>query len=182
QIGQKKPDAIFLGGLICENGAQLIKDKVSVLGPNTGKVKLIAPDGFTTTATITGPGSAGPANAEGMYMSVAGAPPETLKGKGAKFATGFQAAKSLSAVEPYTAYAAQAAQVMLDAIARSDGTRAGVMAELFKTNVQNGILGSFTINENGDTNSNPVTVDIASAGKLKTFKVITPPTSLVSAA
>jgi branched-chain amino acid transport system substrate-binding protein len=182
QIGQKNPDAIFLGGLICENGAQLIKDKVAVLGANTGKVKLIAPDGFTTSATITGPGSAGPKNAEGMYMSVAGAPPEKLKGAGATFVNGFKSAKGVSTIEPYTAYAAQAAQVMLDAIARSDGTRAGVMAELFKTNVQDGILGSFTINENGDTNSNPVTVDVAKSGKLETFKVITPPTSLVSAA
>ena len=26
-------DAVFIGGLICENGAQLIKDKVAVLGP-----------------------------------------------------------------------------------------------------------------------------------------------------
>ena len=45
-------DAVFLGGLIDENGAQLIKDKVAVLGPNDGKVKLFAPDGFTTQQTI----------------------------------------------------------------------------------------------------------------------------------
>ena len=32
----------MVGGLICENGGQLIKDKVSVLGPNTGDVKLLA--------------------------------------------------------------------------------------------------------------------------------------------
>jgi ABC-type branched-subunit amino acid transport system substrate-binding protein len=155
---------------------------VSVLGPNTGKVKLIAPDGFTTDATITGAGSAGPKNAEGMYLSVAGAPPEQLKGAGADFVTGFKKSTSAASVEPYTAYAAQAAEVMLTAIANSDGTRAGVMAELFKTKVTDGILGSFTINKNGDTNSNPVTVDIAKSGKLTTFKVITPPTSLVSAA
>ena len=40
-------DAVFLGGLIDENGAQVIKDKVAVLGPNDGAVKLFAPDGFT---------------------------------------------------------------------------------------------------------------------------------------
>ena len=45
-------DAVFLGGLIDENGAQVIKDKVAVLGPNDGDVKLFAPDGFTTQATI----------------------------------------------------------------------------------------------------------------------------------
>jgi len=182
QIGQKKPDAIFLGGLICENGGQLIKDKVTVLGPNTGKVKLIAPDGFTTTATITGAGSAGPKNAEGMYLSVAGLPPEQLKGSGAEFVKNFKAQKSVDTVEPYTAYAAQAAEVMLQAIANSDGTRASVMEQLFKTKVTNGILGSFTINENGDTNSNPVTIDVAKGGKLTTDRVVTPPTSLVAAA
>ena len=157
QIGQKNPDAIFLGGLICENGGQLIKDKVSVLGPNTGKIKLIAPDGFTTSATITGAGSAGPKNAEGMYMSVAGAPPEDLKGAGATFVSGFKKSASVDSVEPYTAYAAQAAEVLLTAIANSDGTRASVTEQLFNTKVTDGILGSFTINENGDTNSNPVT-------------------------
>ena len=39
-------DAIFLGGLISENGGQVIKDKVAVLGPNDGNVKLFGPDGF----------------------------------------------------------------------------------------------------------------------------------------
>ena len=58
QIGATHPDAIFIGGLICENGGQLIKDKVSVLGPNTGKVKLILPDGFTTQSTIDEAGAA----------------------------------------------------------------------------------------------------------------------------
>ncbi len=33
KIKQTDADAVFLGGLICENGAQLIKDKVAVLGP-----------------------------------------------------------------------------------------------------------------------------------------------------
>ena len=34
-IAAKHPDAIMVGGLICENGGQLIKDKVAVLGDNT---------------------------------------------------------------------------------------------------------------------------------------------------
>jgi branched-chain amino acid transport system substrate-binding protein len=172
---------VFLGGLICENGGQLIKDKVSVLGPNTGKVKLIGPDGFTTTATITGSGSAGKQNAEGMYMSVAGQPPEKLTGQGKTFVDTFKTNHSVSTVEPYTAYGAQAAEVMLQAIAASDGTRQSVTDQLFKTKVTNGILGSFSSNANGDTSSNPVTVFKATNGALKTFTVITPPTSLVAA-
>jgi branched-chain amino acid transport system substrate-binding protein len=49
-------DAVFLGGLIDENGAQVIKDKVKVLGPNDGAVKLFGPDGFTTQRRSTRPG------------------------------------------------------------------------------------------------------------------------------
>ena len=47
-------------------------------------------------------------------------------------------------------YQAQAAQITLDAIARSDGTRASVLKEMFKSNVKNGIMGSFHFDKNGD--------------------------------
>jgi ABC-type branched-subunit amino acid transport system substrate-binding protein len=55
-------------------------------------------------------------------------------------------------------YAAEAAEVMLDAIARSDGTRASVTRELMTTRVQNGFLGSFRFDRNGDTNRQWMTV------------------------
>ncbi len=77
-------DAVFLGGLIDENGAQVIKDKVAVLGPNDGAVKLIAPDGFTTQATIDESGSA----AAGMFMSVAGQPIDEFQGTAKEFVDG----------------------------------------------------------------------------------------------
>jgi hypothetical protein len=51
---------------------------------------------------------------------------------------------------PYSVYQAQAAQIMLNAIARSDGTRASVVKELFKTKVKNGIMGTFNFDKNGD--------------------------------
>ena len=56
-IAAKHPDAIMVGGLVCENGGQLIKDKVAVLGDNN-KVKLLLPDGFTTSQTLTDAGKA----------------------------------------------------------------------------------------------------------------------------
>ncbi len=42
KIQGTNPDAVFLGGIISNNGGQLIKDKVAVLGDNT-KVALIGP-------------------------------------------------------------------------------------------------------------------------------------------
>ncbi len=47
-------------------------------------------------------------------------------------------------------YAGQAAEVLLDAIAASDGTRESILEQLFATSVTDGIIGSFTFNENGD--------------------------------
>ena len=52
------PDAVFLGGLIDENSGQLINDKVAVLGPNDGDVKLFLPDGFTTRRRSSSPARA----------------------------------------------------------------------------------------------------------------------------
>jgi branched-chain amino acid transport system substrate-binding protein len=147
QIGQKKPDAIFLGGLIDENGAQVIKDKVAVLGPNTGDVKLLAPDGFTQQSTID---EAGVKNAQGMFMSIAGVPVAELTGDGKEFIESFKQELGDEPIDPYAAYGAQAAVVLLGAIERSDGSRQGVLEEVFNTKIENGILGSFEINENGD--------------------------------
>jgi branched-chain amino acid transport system substrate-binding protein len=139
-------DAVFLGGLIDENGAQVIKDKVAVLGPNDGDVKLFAPDGFTTQQTI----DEAPEAAPGMFMSVAGVPIDQFEGPGAEFAEQIKPRLGGANIDPYAIYGAQAARIMLDAIAASDGSRGDVIAKLFETNVEDGYLGSFSINENGD--------------------------------
>jgi ABC-type branched-subunit amino acid transport system substrate-binding protein len=53
---------------------------------------------------------------------------------------------------------------LLDAIARSDGTRASVTRELFRTRVTGGLLGDFTFDENGDISESPVTILRAERG------------------
>ena len=146
KIGGTDADAVFLGGLIDENGAQVIKDKVAVLGPNDGKVKLFAPDGFTTQATI----DEAPEAAPGMYMSVAGVPIDQFKGKGAEFADAIKPRLGGANVDPYAIYGAQAAEIMLNAIAASDGSRGDIIAKLFEQQINDGYLGTFAINENGD--------------------------------
>jgi branched-chain amino acid transport system substrate-binding protein len=147
QIKGTGADAVFLGGLIDENGAKVIKDKVAVLGPNDGQVKLLAPDGFTTQQTIDEAGGA----AKGMYMSVAGVPIDQFKGKGKTFADKFKAdVLKGKPIDPYAIYGAQAGQVVLDAIAASDGTRGDIIKKIFETKVTDGYLGTFDINENGD--------------------------------
>jgi ABC-type branched-subunit amino acid transport system substrate-binding protein len=124
----------------------VIKDKVAVLGPNDGDVKLFAPDGFTTQQTIDEAGTA----AAGMFMSVAGVPIDQFEGPGAEFAEGLTPRLGGANIDPYAIYGGQAARILLDAIAASDGSRADVIAKMFETEVNDGYLGSFSINENGD--------------------------------
>ena len=182
KIGGTDADAVFLGGLIDENGAQVIKDKVAVLGPNDGEVKLFAPDGFTTQQTI----DEAPEAAPGMFMSVAGVPIDEFKGKGAEFAEAFKPRLGGKDIDPYAIYGAQAAEIMLDAIAASDGSRADVIAKMFEAEVTDGYLGSFSINENGD----PEGAEGAVVGftiyratdKLTTVKTISPKEENVEAA
>ncbi len=166
---------VFLGGLICENGGKLVKDIRA--GAGTG-VKIMAPDGFTpVSAVVQGAGDA----AENMTVSVAGLPNSQLKGAGKVFLATFGKVVKKKA-DPYSVYAAQAAQVLLNAIATSNGTRASVTSNLFKTKVTNGIIGSFRINKNGDTTANPVTIYQVKGGQSKEYKVIVPPVTLVAAA
>ena len=176
-------DAVFLGGLIDENGAQVIKDKVAVLGPNDGAVKLFGPDGFTTQATIDEAGGA----AAGAFFSVAGVPIDQFVGPAKEFVDQLSAGPLAGkAIDPYAVYGAQAVQVMLDAIAASDGTRADVIAKLFETNVQEGLLGTFSFSENGDpTGEGGATTAIViykATTKLETETTINPKQTTVDAA
>ena len=152
-IKNQNPDAIFIGGLIDENSGQLINDKVSVLGPNVAKagsgVMLMLPDGFTTDAVFDR-AEGGTPNAKGSFFSVAGVGIDKYAGAAKTFVDGFKSQIGGKAVDPYAILGAQAAQVMLNAIEKSDGTRADVIDKVYATKVNNGLIGSFSFNKNGD--------------------------------
>jgi branched-chain amino acid transport system substrate-binding protein len=152
-IKKQNPDAIFIGGLIDENSGQLINDKVAVLGPNAAKagsgVVLMLPDGFTTDA-IFDRAEGGTPNAKGAYFSVAGVGIDKYTGAAKTFIDGFKTQLGGKPVDPYAILGAQAAQVLLNAIEKSDGTRSSVIDNVFKTKVNNGLIGSFALNKNGD--------------------------------
>jgi branched-chain amino acid transport system substrate-binding protein len=166
---------VFLGGLICENGGKLIKD---IRAGVASSVKIMMPDGFTpVSATVQQSGTA----AEGATVSVAGLPNSALKGAGQKFVKDFTKADHRPP-DPYSVYAAQAAEVVVAAIAASNGSRADIAKQLFKINLKGSILGNVSFNANGDVTSNPVTIYKVKGGKSTTFKVIVPPKALVKAA
>jgi branched-chain amino acid transport system substrate-binding protein len=152
-IKNQNPDAIFIGGLIDENSGQLINDKVAVLGPNGPRagqgVMLMLPDGFTTDA-IFDRAEGGTPNAKGAFFSVAGVGIDKYTGAAKTFIDGFKSELGGKAVDPYAILGAQAAQVLLNAIEKSDGSRADVIDKVYATKVNNGLIGTFAFNKNGD--------------------------------
>ena len=137
--------AVFLGGIVCLNGGKLIKDLRATLGAS---FPILGPDGWTPFSTTN---STSGGTSKGMYVSYPGIPVQSLKGAGAKWVRGFTKANGGKVPDPYSAYAAQAAQNFLIALSKSNGTRASVSSKLFNLKVTNGILGNFLIDKNGDT-------------------------------
>lgn len=128
KIKAKSPDCLYVGGTYDLNGGQLVKDKFNVLGDNT-KVKMIGPDGFTGYPQLDKQ-----KESQGMYLTFAGLASEQLAkqaGAGAKFLTAYKAKYGAEPVGSYPLYGVAAVQVILAAIAKSDGTRAGVLKQVF---------------------------------------------------
>jgi branched-chain amino acid transport system substrate-binding protein len=151
RVASRRPDAVFVGGLLDTQGAEVLEALHTHLGD--GPLRLV-PDGFTPTPLFAE--RAGVA-AEGAYLSVPGLLPESLRPAGRRFVRRFAPTQPGADVEPSAVYAAESTAVMLDAIARSDGTRASVLQELFATR-RRGLLGPIAFDDNGDVRSAPVTI------------------------
>jgi branched-chain amino acid transport system substrate-binding protein len=130
KIKALNPDMVYVGGIFDNNGGQLVKDKVAVLGDNT-KVKFMGPDGFTGYPDLNKM-----PEAQGMYLSFAGLSTDLLlandpMGAGATFVKAYKKAYGKDPVGSYPIYGVAAVQVILAAIAKSDGTRKGVNNAVF---------------------------------------------------
>lgn len=122
------PDCVYFGGIFDNNGGQLVKDKVSVLGDNTS-VKLLGPDGFTGFPDLVKL-----PEAAGMHLTFAGLATDqlrTLGGAGAKLLDAYKAKYGADPATNYALYGVQALQVILAAIEKSDGSRKGVTDAVF---------------------------------------------------
>jgi branched-chain amino acid transport system substrate-binding protein len=127
-IKTMNPDCVYVGGIYDNNGGQLVKDKFSVLGDNS-KVKFLAPDGFTGYPDLDKQ-----PQSQGMYMSFAGLDTGQLIKNGGAGAALINAYKQKYGSAPrtdYALYGVAAVQAILAAIAKSDGTRQGVLNQVF---------------------------------------------------
>ena len=93
-----------------------------------------------------------------VRFSLPGVPLKRLPPEGRRFVAEFGATQPGGFVTPDAVYAAQATEIMLDAIARSDGSRASVTRSLLATQVEDGLIGDVRFNANGDVRPRPYSV------------------------
>jgi branched-chain amino acid transport system substrate-binding protein len=145
--------AVYLGGLVDTNAAEVVRALRSRLGRD---VALLASSGLTPVPLLV---ERSRGAGVGVYVPVAGVgATERFPTTGKRWAKRFAAAYPSGRVEPEAVYAAQATEVLLAAIARSDGTRASVLRNVFATRMRHGLIGSLVFDANGDVSERPVTI------------------------
>jgi branched-chain amino acid transport system substrate-binding protein len=125
-------DCVYLAGNYDNNGQQLVLDKVSALGDNE-KVKLFVPDGFGTYPDFVALPQADHAYTTSAQLSLAAW--KSLPGPVNAFLDTYHSEYHTDLTSPQALYGVMALQVVLKAIAGTDGTRAGVHGAVFKTGV-----------------------------------------------
>ena len=172
-------DMVYVGGIFDNNGGQLVKDKFNVLGDNT-KVKFMGPDGFTGYPDLNKM-----PEAQGMYLSFAGLSTDLLlandpKGAGAKFVSSYKKAYGKDPVGSYPLYGVAAVQVILAAIAKSNGTRKSVTQAVFSGSgisipAKQSVLGKeLKISTlSGDTLAKDITIEVIKGNEETTVKAWT---------
>jgi branched-chain amino acid transport system substrate-binding protein len=148
----RPPDAVFAGMLVDNNAAQVLKDKVAVMGDNT-RVKYIGPAGIRVQAFIEG---AGARVAEGVYASQPGLPFDQLPAAARQFKRDYEAKYGGPLNDSYAIYGYEAMSVALAAIESvcaaggNPANRRAMRDAVFNTRNFNGALGIWSFDPNGD--------------------------------
>ena len=150
-VAAQRPAAVYLGGTLDTGGARVIVALRRALGPD---VDLLVPDGFTPTPLLAEQTRGA---ARGVFLAVTGLTPESLPAEGRRFVRAFATTLPGVEIEPTAVYGAAAADVVLDAIARSDGSRRSVLAALPDTRVATPV-GPTAFDADGDPLGAAVTV------------------------
>jgi branched-chain amino acid transport system substrate-binding protein len=146
RIESARPDAVWFGsgpgpGVVAVMRALAVTPAPGT--PRTKPVVLLGSDALYRNGLVPAAGAA----AEGLHLTSEFVPPDALDGAGADFAGAFT--RQFGQPGLYTVYAADAARLVLAALARSDGTRAGVLRALYRTRSYKGLIGKLGITANG---------------------------------
>jgi branched-chain amino acid transport system substrate-binding protein len=158
-------DCFIYSGITANNAVQLYKDFSAAL-PDA---KLYGPDGVAESG-FSDPKNGGiPADvAAKVKVTVATLDPSEYPPEGQDFFKQYTEKYNEANPDPYAIYGYEAMRLALDAIQRSKtGTHEDVVKALFDTKDRESVLGTYSIDENGDTTLTDYGVYTIANGKLK---------------
>jgi branched-chain amino acid transport system substrate-binding protein len=142
-------DCFVYAGITSNNGVQIYKDFSAALPT----AKLYGPDGVAETGFFDPKEGGIPASvAKKVKLTVATLSPKSYGEAGKKFFADYEKEYGEKNPNPYSIYGYEAISLALDAIERSQtGKREDIVKALFATKDRDSPLGTYSIDENGDT-------------------------------
>jgi branched-chain amino acid transport system substrate-binding protein len=142
-------DCFVFSGVTANGAVQIFKDFAAAL-PDA---RLYGPDGVAESG-FSDPGKGGIPTSVGrrVKLSVATLNPESYPEEGQEFFRTFSEEYGEDNPDPYAIYGYEAMRLVLDAIERAEEpTKEGVLKAIFETKDRQSVLGTYSIDENGDT-------------------------------
>jgi branched-chain amino acid transport system substrate-binding protein len=173
KIKSSGADCILMSTITDNNGIQLYKD----LFTGSGARLIIGPDGVCTPSE-TDPKKGGfPVNEDKEFeCTVATLPQKLLPPSAGKFYTDYKATYHEANPDPYAIYGYEAMSLVLDAIKRAAATgtvtKDTVLKQIFATKNRSSVLGTYSIDKNGDTTNATYVEYDAVKGQLHFDKVL----------
>jgi branched-chain amino acid transport system substrate-binding protein len=150
ELADQGVDCFFFSGITANGAVQLFKD-VSAAIPDA---QLYGPDGVAES-TFYDPEDGGlPADvAAKTKVTVATLDPEEYDEEGQQFFEDYSEEYGEENPNPYSIYGYEAAKLMLDVLERAEDPtdRTSVREAMFETEDRESVLGTYSIDENGDT-------------------------------
>jgi branched-chain amino acid transport system substrate-binding protein len=142
-------DCFIYSGITANNAVQLYKDFAAAL-PDA---KLYGPDGVAESGFADPKEGGIPGDvASKVKVTVATLSPDEYPPEGQEFFTQFEEKYGEENPDPYAIYGYEAMRLAMDAIERSGtGNKEDIVKALFETKDRSSVLGTYSIDENGDT-------------------------------
>jgi branched-chain amino acid transport system substrate-binding protein len=174
KIAGKGADCVLLSGITDNNGVQLTKD-IAAGVPNA---KIYAPDGFCESGWVSPKEGGVPSSLDSkLQCTVATLSPDSYPPEGKKFFQQYEAKYGKGNLNPYAIYGYAAMSLALDAIKRAGAqgnNRQDVINQLFATKNLPSVLGTYSIDKNGDTSVTDYGLYKVKNGQIVFDKVIKP--------
>ncbi len=166
--------ALVYGGFVIDSGGPQVIQQMGSLGLFDLGIKFMGPDGLVNPALVEQVGGADVAN-DNVLLTFPGLAPSQLTSEaGQKFFTDFIAEYGMEP-SPWSTYAYQAMQVILDSVERA-GTadRGAILEAMAALDNFEGVTGVFGFNENGDPTVSAMGGNIVRDGEIQYVGAISP--------